>query len=95
MITRGRLIVWVVGLTLGIPASVPALQWMQFKFVKQELDCMTDTNDALLNWLSNVEQGSASRELDNISSNLKSCVKGIDARKGTIEFAMDQYKRHY
>lgn len=95
MFSRERLIVIVIGALLTIPTSVLGYQLMGFKVLKQEVDCMTDTNDAMLNWLSNVEQGSASRELDNISSNLKSCVKGIDARKGTIEFAVEQYKRYH
>lgn len=92
---KGRVIVWVIGLVFGIPTSIYAVQWMQYKFVKQELDCITDVNDAMLNLLSNTEQGSLASEMDKASNNLRTCVKGIDPRKGNVEFAVDQYKRYH
>ena len=65
---------------------------MGFKVLKQEVDY---TYNATLDWFSCVEQGADGRGLNNINSNLKSCVKGIDAKKGTIEFAVEQYKRYH
>ncbi|UXY08975.1 hypothetical protein N7922_13850 [Kosakonia sp. ML.JS2a] len=92
---KGRVIVWVIGLIFGIPTSIYGVQWMQYKFLKQEVDCITDVNDAMLNFLSNVEQGSGSREMGKINNNLRTCVKNIDPRKGSVEFAVEQYKRYH
>ncbi|WP_313506771.1 hypothetical protein [Kosakonia sacchari] len=92
---KGRLIIILIGAILGIPTSVIGYQLMGFKVLKQEVDCITDLNDAVRNWSSNVEQGSAGRELGNINTNLRTCVKGIDAKKSNIDFAMEQYKRYH
>ncbi|WP_410677612.1 hypothetical protein [Citrobacter europaeus] len=92
---KGWVIVWIIGLVLCIPTSIYAVQWMQYKFVKQELDCITDVNEAMLNLLSNTEQGAFDREIEKASDNLRTCVKGIDPRKGNFEFAVEQYKRYH
>jgi len=95
MSVRGRIIIWVIGLVLGVPTSLYGLQWMQFKYLKQEVDCITDVNNATITWLANVEPNSAGSQFDVINSNFKSCVKEIDASKGTIKFAEEQYKRYH
>ncbi|MGZ0799614.1 hypothetical protein ACXNAL_00060 [Kluyvera ascorbata] len=95
MSLKGRLIIIVIFAMLGIPTSMLGLQWMGFKFLKQELDCITVVNDAMLNLLSNTEQGSLGSEMNKASNNLRTCVKGIDPRKGNVEFAVDQYKRYH
>lgn len=92
---KGRLIIILIGAIMGIPTSVIGYQLMGFKVVKQEVDCITDVNDAMLNWFSYVEPDSAGRELNNINNNLRTCVKGIDANKSNIDFAMEQYKRYH
>lgn len=92
---KGRVIVWVIGLVFGIPTSIYGVQWMQYKFVKQGVDCITDVNDSMLNLLSNAGQGSLSREMDKASSNFGTCVKNIDSRKGSIEFVVEQYERYH
>lgn len=92
---NGRLIIMVFGAILCIPTSIFGYRLMEFKVLKQEVDCITDVNDSMLNLFSNVEQVFDSRELDNINNNLRTCVKGIDLRKGNIEFAVEQYKRYH
>lgn len=92
---RGRLIGWVIGLVIGIPTSIYGVQWMEFKFLKQQIDCITDTNDAVMNEFSKVEQGIHAQDFDSINGELKVCIKNIDARKGTITFAEGQYKKYH
>ncbi|MEN3754371.1 hypothetical protein [Mangrovibacter phragmitis] len=95
MSLKGRLIIIVIGAVLSIPTSLIGYQWMGFKFLKQEVDCVTDVNNSMLSWLPNVEQDSAGRKLDNINNNLRTCVQGIDARKSSFDFAVEQYKRYH
>lgn len=92
---KGRLIIMLIGAVLCIPTSIFGYQLMSFKLLKQEADCITDVDDAMLNFLSNVEQSSGSREMEKINNNLRTCVKDIDPRKGNIEFAVEQYKRYH
>ncbi|MEG1113352.1 MAG: hypothetical protein RSE65_21900 [Hafnia sp.] len=92
---KERLIIAVFGAIFCVPTSIFGYQLMGFKVLKQEVDCITDVNDAMHNLLSSAELNSGSRELDNINNNLRTCVKGIDPRKGNLEFAVEQYKRHH
>ena len=92
---KGRVIVWVIGLIFGIPTSIYGVQWMQYKFIKQGVDCIADVNDSMLNLLSNAGQGSLSREMEKASGNFGTCVKNMDPKKGSIEFVLEQYKRYH
>ena len=90
---KGRLIIAVFGVIFCVPTSIFGYQLMGFKVLKQEVDCVTDVNDAMFNLLSSADLNSSSRKFENINNNLRTCVKGIDPRKGNIEFAVEQYKR--
>ncbi|CAI0827811.1 Uncharacterised protein [Serratia grimesii] len=79
---------------MGVPTSLYGLQWVEFKVLKQQVDCITDVTDAMTGLLSKVKQGAIGQELDNINSDLLTCTKGINVRKGSIEFAVEQYKRY-
>jgi len=79
-----RILLWVVGVTLGIPTSYYGVTWMQAKLVKQQVNCISDAYEA---------DYSSEAATTQASTNLANCQKGIDPRKGTVRFMRDELKR--
>jgi hypothetical protein len=92
---RSRIILSLIGVVLSIPTSVFGLQWMGAKLVTQQVGCLVDSTNAQTTWFTGLEQGNPAEEMTKMRNDLKTCVEGIDARKGTIEFAKEQYKRYH
>lgn len=89
------MILKLIGAVLLIPTSVWGWQWMGAKLVTQQVGCLVDNSNATTSWLTGVEQGNPAEELTKMNNEFKTCVEGIDPRKGTIEFAKEQYKRYH
>ncbi|EMK9143250.1 hypothetical protein ACHH1T_25740 [Citrobacter freundii complex sp. 2024EL-00238] len=94
---KGILIIRLVMFALAIPTSVFGLQLMGTKVVGQQLGCIVDNTNAEMTWFSDVELGNVNptQGLEKMSTDLSTCVKDIDPRKGTIKFAMEQYQRYH
>jgi hypothetical protein len=60
-----------------------------------KIDSVSALKPENLDWSTSVESNSVGGQLNDISSNLKVCVNEIDASKGTIKFAEEQYKRYH
>lgn len=70
---------------------------MGAKVITQQIGCLVDNTNAATTWLSEVDLGNSNpaQGLTNMKTELSTCVKEIDPRKGTIEFANEQYQRYH
>lgn len=82
---------------LAIPTSVFGMQLMMTKVVAQQAGCLVDNANAATTWFSDVELGNVNpaQGLAKMSTDLSTCVKDIDPRKGTIKFVREQYQRYH
>ncbi|MDY7608101.1 hypothetical protein [Serratia marcescens] len=66
---------------------------MEFKFLKQTVDCIFDVTDAMTTLHSAAGKRMMRRGLDNIEGNFRTCTKAIGIRKGNIKLVVEQYER--
>ncbi|ECT1736177.1 hypothetical protein DVZ67_18620 [Salmonella enterica subsp. enterica serovar Saintpaul] len=81
---------------VGLPfvTSEMSFIWHMFKFNIQQINCMSDVQISMTDWLSNAGLGNEAQKLNDISNNLVSCTKEVDINKGSLEFGLEQYKRY-
>ncbi|MGB7799832.1 hypothetical protein [Buttiauxella sp.] len=91
---RGMIIKSVIGFVFGIPiiTNLNSLIWHEYKFAKQEVDCVVDASK----WITNLDitpGKSAENDILTMQNQLKGCVRNLDFGKSSKEFILEQYRR--
>ncbi|MBS6741165.1 MAG: hypothetical protein KH310_24270 [Enterobacteriaceae bacterium] len=95
MSIRLRIIVIFVCFILGVPAitSEYGYIWHMFKFGVQEINCVEDVSLGIK--ALDFDSGkNGSNDILKVQNELKNCVKNLDINKGSVEFLLEQHKRH-
>jgi hypothetical protein len=90
-----KVIVWIVAGILGIyiPTSMLGLTIHNGFFAKQQMNCLEDSSNSIIAMLDAAEQSNQAREIENISSNLKTCRNNLDYNKGLVTSLGDEIAR--
>jgi len=82
----------IVGGVVGIPTSIYGIQWMEYKFVKQNENCYSDFTQGVVRTgpLDPNQQGNA---IEAKVKDYTSCVKNIDPNISSIKFLKQESQR--
>ncbi|EHN8791595.1 hypothetical protein I4B01_001174 [Enterobacter kobei] len=89
---KQKAIIWALGIIFGVPTSIYGIQWTLTKFAKQQVNCLSDASQAVIELTekSLSEQGDGSQ----LSKDFSTCRKNIDPNKGTFDFFKEEIHRH-
>ncbi|CAD5356013.1 hypothetical protein [Enterobacter cancerogenus] len=89
---KQKAIIWALGIIFGVPTSIYGVQWTLTKFAKQQVNCLSDASQAVIDLTEKQlsEQGDGSQ----LSKDFTTCRKKIDPNKGTVDFFKDEIHRH-
>ena len=79
----------------GIPfiTSGASYLWHMTKFNVQQIDCISDTSNAITRWSLENDSMRLRQGLGQINSDFRTCVNKIDINKSSASFIEEQYKR--
>ncbi|HAT7730601.1 TPA: hypothetical protein O8L89_003073 [Enterobacter cloacae] len=89
---KQQAIIWALGIIFGVPTSIYGVQWTLAKFAKQQVNCLSDASQAVIELTEKPlsEQGDGSQ----LSKDFTTCRKKIDPNKGTVDFFKEEIDRH-
>lgn len=91
-----RIFIAILSAAFGVTiiTSEPSYAWHMYKYDKQNIDCINDIDNRVMEWMSQSEHGSLGKEWNAMGGDFNSCVKGIDFNKSSIKFLEEQHKRN-
>lgn len=97
---KGTLILFVCGVVfhwifdMPLITSMNAATWHQYKFLKQEVNCIEDSQKRVMADLEAMMLDPTLRvDFNQSAEDLKTCARAIDPGKSSIEFIREELKR--
>lgn len=89
---KGWIVLFFLGVILGVPLSRYGQTWALTKMVKQQINCIEDVSLSVTTLEPKIGVSMAN-DFKEIQDSFDNCRKNVDIRKSNIEFIKEEHRR--